>query len=86
MENARKLTLEAFTERTGHPFTATKEELELIGARYLSSIPLKVKERDFSIEYMALIDESGKIYLWKRRFPEEEDFTIHLEGQANKRY
>jgi len=77
------------------PKSATREDLEKLGARYLSTpaFNYNLKENKTNterrIEYMAYEDDR-KVIIWKREDLENkisnEPFNIHFEATITKKY
>ena len=57
------------------PKNTTREELELLGARYLKTENFKVNGTEKNIEYMVI--KQDYMAVWKKTSP-EENYTLHL--------
>jgi len=73
------------------PKSATREDLEKLGARYLSTSAFNYNLNNTKrrIEYMAYEDDR-KVIIWKREDLENkisnEPFNIHFEATITKKY
>ena len=78
--------LQDFERRTGFPKSGTRQELESIGARYLSTEPFNLGEETMKREQMEYESKDKKrVCMWKRTIPAKTNptniyFKIHYES------
>lgn len=76
-------------EQTGLPAIASREELEVMGAKLLSTRPIKINDKPSMYQLMIYRpDATNEMVIWERNYPEQKDFTIagrHLLGDFNAR-
>jgi CRISPR/Cas system-associated endonuclease Cas1 len=80
---------------TKFPESATREHLERLGARYLTTLPFNYQSEENKtntkrrIEYM-VYEDNQRLMIWKREILENkisnEPFKIHFEATITKKY